>query len=225
MTLVTFLKSYFCYRVIRARKQKCMLAELSFALECEFMVGKHTKKEQPSLFFVLLIIVILIAGVAIVLFISQRNPSNLVRDGSASSQDGPDEEAYQLTDSTQSSSVLGINDETSASEYVTISTEFGNLYYPEQWSDYLETSQEWENDSLVISFSAKIREVEFPMFQVTIGNSEDALVGELTDSSGTKRNVYMYVVEIEPSEELSEEEQQRVYAMQEDLNYLIDHLA
>ena len=130
-----------------------------------------------------------------------------------------------MTDSTQSSSVLGINDETSASEYVTISTEFGNLYYPEQWSDYLETSQEWENDSLVISFSAKIREVEFPMFQVTIGNSEDALVGELTDSSGTKRNVYMYVVEIEPSEELSEEEQQRVYAMQEDLNYLIDHLA
>ena len=63
------------------------------------------------------------------------------------------------------------------------------------------------------------------MFQVTIGDSEDALVGELTDSSGTKRNVYMSVVEIEPSEELSEEEQQRVYAMQEDLNYLIDHLA
>jgi hypothetical protein len=35
----------------------------------------------------------------------------------------------------------------------------------------------------------------------------------------------MSVFEIEPSDMLSDEEQQRLYAMQEDLNYLIDHLA
>lgn len=189
------------------------------------MPGKYEKKQKSSSFFVLILVIVLIVGVVIGFLISQRNSSDPVSDSSASAQSGSDEEANQLTDSTQSNSIPESNVVTPAPEYVTISTELGDLYYPEQWSDYLESSQEWENDSLVISFSAKIREAEFPMFQVTIGNSEDALVGELTDSSGTKRNVYMSVVEIEPSEELSEEEQQRVYAMQEDLNYLIDHLA
>lgn len=187
------------------------------------MPGKYEKKQKSSSFFILILVIVLIAGVVIGFLISQRNSSDSI--SSASAQSGSTEEADQLTDSTQSNPAPESNVVTPAPEYVTISTELGDLYYPEQWSDYLETSQEWENDSLVISFSAKIRETEFPMFQVTIGNSEDTLVGELTDSSGTKRNVYMSVVEIEPSEELSEEEQQRVYAMQEDLNYLIDHLA
>lgn len=188
------------------------------------MSGKYEKKQKSPSFFVLLLVIVLIAGVVIGFLISQGNSSEAVSSG-ASAQSGSDEEANQLTDSTQSNSVPASNVVTPTPEYITISTEFGDLFYPEQWSDYLETSQGWENDSLVISFSAKIRETVVPMFQVTIGNSEDAWVGELADSSGTKRNVYISVVEIEPSEELSEEEQQRVYAMQEDLNYLIDHLA
>ena len=58
-----------------------------------------------------------------------------------------------------------------------------------------------------------------------IGESEDTEVGELTDDSGAKRAVHMSVFELEEDPNLSSEEQQRVYAMQEDLNYVIDHLA
>ena len=49
-------------------------------------------------------------------------------------------------------------------------------------------------------------------------------MGELTDDSGMKRSVYMNVPELEGLDELSEAEQHQIYAMQEDLNYVIDHL-
>ena len=46
----------------------------------------------------------------------------------------------------------------------------------------------------------------------------------MTDNGGTKRTVYMQVYELEGDSELTATEQNRLYAMQEDLNYLIDHL-
>lgn len=116
------------------------------------------------------------------------------------------------------------NQEATEPEYMAIITEYGDLYYPEQWTDYLRTEQTMEGDSLKVSFSAKINDVEYPMFQVTIGDSEDTEVGELTDSSGTKRSVHMRVDEMGEIENLTEIEQQRLYAMQEDLNCVIDNL-
>ena len=110
-------------------------------------------------------------------------------------------------------------------DHLVVETEYGDLYYPAQWGEYLSTSQETVGGSLSVVFSAKIGETEYPMFQVTIGESEDTEVGELTDDSGAKRAVHMSVFELEEDPSLSAEEQQRMYAMQEDLNYVIDHLA
>ncbi len=106
-----------------------------------------------------------------------------------------------------------------------IETEYGDLYYPEQWSEYVTTSQEMTEGSLGVVFSARIGETECPMFKVTIGDSADTEVGTLTDESGTARTVHMSVCELGETPGLSAEEQQRVVAMQEDLNYVIDHLA
>ena len=189
------------------------------------MSGKHTKKEKSSPIIVLLLVIVLIAGIAIGFFVSNQHSSDSIDNNAQSTPDDTEQGETQVADGSQDASGQENSIVTSVQEYITISTEFGDLCYPEQWSDYLKTNQEVENDSIIVSFSAMIGETEFPMFQVTIGNSEDALVGELTDNSGTKRNVYMSVFEIEPSDMLSDEEQQRLYAMQEDLNYLIDHLA
>ncbi len=41
---------------------------------------------------------------------------------------------------------------------------------------------------------------------------------------GTQRNVYLYVDTLPEDSGLEEAEQTRFYAMQEDLNYLIEHL-
>ena len=57
-----------------------------------------------------------------------------------------------------------------------------------------------------------------------IGGDGSDVVGSLTDSVGTQRNVYLYVDTLPEDSGLEEAEQTRFYAMQEDLNYLIEHL-
>ena len=131
---------------------------------------------------------------------------------------------YLLHDHVKSSSKEERQEEADRLEAMVIHTEYGDLYYPQQWSEYLKTEQNRDRDSLQVSFAARLGDKDFPMFQVTIGDSEDTRVGELTDQDGTRRTVHMKVTELEGMEELSETERQRIYAMQEDLNYIIDHL-
>lgn len=144
---------------------------------------------------------------------------------------GPTQPADQ-TDSARSEATVvsdasqeGSAQEDEQADSLVIETEYGDLYYPEQWSEYVTTSQEMTDGSLGVVFSARIGETEYPMFKVTIGDSADAEVGTLTDDSGTARTVHMSVYELGETPDLSAEEQQRVVAMQEDLNYVIDHLA
>ena len=107
---------------------------------------------------------------------------------------------------------------------VIISTEYGDLYYPDQWADLINTEQVKAGDTITVSFSTRIDDTSYALFDVTIGGEAGALVGELTDSGGTKRSVYIKTSEIPEDPDLDEGEQNRLYAMQEDLNYLIDNL-
>ena len=66
--------------------------------------------------------------------------------------------------------------------------------------------------------------MQYPLFKVTIGEGDGSKIGELTDSAGTKRDVYLQLEEIQEDPNLNDGEQNRLYAMQEDLNYLIDNL-
>ena len=105
-----------------------------------------------------------------------------------------------------------------------IETAYGTLYYPKQWEEYVTTEQQENGDTIVVSFVATLHNTSYRLFEVTIGGTEGAAAGELTDNGGTKRTVYMQVYELEGDSELTATEQNRLYAMQEDLNYLIDHL-
>lgn len=169
------------------------------------MKKKKTRSGSQTLLIVLLVIIVLILGVAI--------GYQLQGNEKPAQKEEKQNEAVENTDMNHNQP-----------EDMVIHTEYGDLYYPEQWSEYLKTEQKMDNDSLQVSFFAHLGEQDFPMFQVTIGESEDTEVGELTDDSGTKRSVYMKVTELEGTDELSETEQHRLYAMQEDLNYVIDHL-
>lgn len=110
------------------------------------------------------------------------------------------------------------------SEEIKIETAYGTLYYPKQWEDFVSIEQNEEDDKIVVSFAATISDTSYPLFEVTIGGNEGTSVGEITDSEGTKRTVYMQAGELEEDPNLTETEQKRLYAMQEDLNYVIDHL-
>lgn len=105
-----------------------------------------------------------------------------------------------------------------------IETAYGTLYYPKQWEEYVTTEQQENGDTIVVSFVATLHNTSYRLFEVTIGGTEGAAAGELTDAGGTKRTVYMQVDELEADPALTATEQNRLYAMQEDLNYLIDHL-
>lgn len=109
-------------------------------------------------------------------------------------------------------------------EEVVIGTAYGDLYYPAQWEEYLQVDQTEDDESAQIAFSGKIDETLYPLFTIIVGNGDGVSAGTLTGKDGTQRTVYVQIVEVTGNAALSQIELNRLYAMQEDLNYLIDHL-
>lgn len=107
---------------------------------------------------------------------------------------------------------------------IVIETEYGDLYFPDQWKEFLVTDQTEGENTVEVSFSAQINEETYSLFTITIGGDADTPAGTLTSSDGTQRNVYVQIEEIQESNLLDESEQNRLYAMQEDINYLLDSL-
>lgn len=139
----------------------------------------------------------------------------------ASSSEGVSQDTE--TDSAQEQSAEESN-EPAELEDITINTPYGDLHYPEQWTEFIKTDQKEEEDSVIVTFEAEINGTVYPLFEVTIGKENGTAVGELTDADGVKRTVYMKAGELSEDPLLTEDEQNRLYAMQEDLNYVIDHL-
>lgn len=112
----------------------------------------------------------------------------------------------------------------SRSEDIVIETKYGNLHYPDRWEEYVTISQKTVENNVNVSFTTETSGISYTLFEIVIGNESGEVVGALTDSTGTQHNVYLHVSELTSNTDISEEEETRFYAMQEDLNYLIDHL-
>lgn len=122
----------------------------------------------------------------------------------------------------------GQNDNVSANtipEDVVVHTDYGDLHYPDRWQEYVTIRQEQNGNTIAVTFETKSGEETYELFKVLIGDDSSEVVGSLTDDTGTQRNVYLHVEELPADSGLEETEQTRFYAMQEDLNYLIDHLS
>lgn len=115
-------------------------------------------------------------------------------------------------------------DKSIPAEAMVIETSYGDLYYPEQWKEFLQTEEEQKGDVIVIGFRAVIQENTYDLFDVSIGGNEGTIVGQITSEDGTQRAVYIDVADIAEDSQLTEGEQNSLYAMQEDLNYLVDNL-
>lgn len=119
------------------------------------------------------------------------------------------------------------NDNVSADtipEDIVVHTEYGDLHYPDRWQEYVTIWQEQNGSTVTVTFETKSGEESYELFRILIGGDGSDVVGSLTDSVGTQRNVYLYVDTLPEDSGLEEAEQTRFYAMQEDLNYLIEHL-
>ena len=109
-------------------------------------------------------------------------------------------------------------------EDLVVHTEYGDLHYPDRWQEYVTIWQEQNGSTVTVTFETKSGEESYALFRILIGGDGSDVVGSLTDSVGTQRNVYLYVDTLPEDSGLEEAEQTRFYAMQEDLNYLIEHL-
>lgn len=110
------------------------------------------------------------------------------------------------------------------SDLMKIETEYGELFYPGQWKEYVEISQEKEEEVLYVRFNANINETYYPLFEITIGKGDGDAAGKISDADGNLRHVYVHVEESENLSDLSEEEENRLYAMKEGINEIVDHL-
>lgn len=107
---------------------------------------------------------------------------------------------------------------------VVVSTAFGNLQYQDQWIEFMRVEQHAEGDNLRVTFSAEINRVRYGLFELLIGDMDGTPAGKITDAEGVQRNVYIHMMEIVETSALTDSEQNRLFAMQEDINYIIENM-
>ncbi len=118
----------------------------------------------------------------------------------------------------------GSSQNAASQDVMVVSTEYGDLQYPAQWREYVEASSAKEGDSTKVSFTATVAGKTFPLFEIIIGEGDGEKAGTITDAAGTSRDVFVRLEEISGTEGLTEAEIDRLYAMQEGLNDLVDNL-
>ena len=106
---------------------------------------------------------------------------------------------------------------------IAVQTPLGTLYYDACWVEMMRTEQETADQSLVVRFYADLEGQRYDLFSVTIGAAE-ANAGQITDDRGTSRNVYVTVEDLGDLSALEDEQKNVLYAMQEQINFVIGKL-
>ena len=102
-----------------------------------------------------------------------------------------------------------------------VDTSYGQLKYPEKWRSYVWVDQ----DERVFSFYAKIGGHEdILLFRILFDSTEGVALGAVADNSGKMVSVNLLMYELVDGEDWTENEKNLFYAMQEDVNFLIEAL-
>ena len=107
---------------------------------------------------------------------------------------------------------------------IEISTKFGKLYYQDQWEDFMRVEIMETDSRATVAFVAEIENVRYALFQLVLGQGDGEAVGQITDDQGVKHDVFVTMEEISGIDSLTEGEQNRLFAMQEEINYIIESL-
>lgn len=105
-----------------------------------------------------------------------------------------------------------------------VKTEYGSLYYPQRFEADMKTEITNGDDGCIVEFFSECDGKKYSLFYVNIGIEDGQLAGYITDDKGTERNVFVVVPEIENIDVLSSENQDKLYAMQEAVNIVVDNL-
>lgn len=100
-----------------------------------------------------------------------------------------------------------------------IKTPLVDLYYPEKWKKQINVEQV-EGDIYKVQFNGKLeKKDEIQLFEIVFGGTEGILLGTLDETE-----VYLIYNDISFDDTWTEEEQNEVYVMQEESNYVIGML-
>ena len=109
-------------------------------------------------------------------------------------------------------------------ESMAIDTPFGVLYYPSRWLDYLSLEIN-DTDGYSVAFFCKIQgHKDQHLFTIHFGGSKGVAVGTTTNVSGKTVEVRLEIIELDLDATWSDGDKSIVFAMQEDLNYLLTKL-
>lgn len=113
-----------------------------------------------------------------------------------------------------------------ASETMVISTDRGDLYYSDEWEGLVNVTQETVGNALVATFTTDVEGQTIGLFRVFIDGSESDgfAAGSLTDAEGKEHAVFIQVDDHSNLEGLDASSQDRIYAMTDGVNTLIEHL-
>ena len=108
-------------------------------------------------------------------------------------------------------------------ENIIIKTPIGKLYYPEMWQETLDVTVKESKDSYSVKYFETNGKYKVELFTIGIGNgSKGDLLGYYNDG-GKKVGVYLSMAEID-EDKLTGLNPEKVYVMQEDVNYLLENL-
>jgi len=103
---------------------------------------------------------------------------------------------------------------------IKIDMAYGKLYYPYKWYDKIDV----RSDDNGIQFWANVDEhKEMHLFDINF-DKEGYVVGTITTDSGKKVTVSIEAYEYNFDESWNNSEKKSIYAMSEDLNYVLDNL-
>ncbi len=104
-------------------------------------------------------------------------------------------------------------------EKMEIETPYGTLYYPAEHQSDLNVVQEDVNESYYVRFMTNMENTEQILFELVFSGES----GELLGSLGTT-NVYLNVFDLQMEDSWSEESKNKIYAMQEGLNSVVESI-
>lgn len=166
-------------------------------------------KKNKKLIVMMSVVLIILVGIAVILFTKNDSDSEKANGQQESSQ----------TEDTTSTIEQQIEEEES---YV-IKTDYVRLYFPQKWEANLET-EIVEDEGYVVEFYGKVEGKDRQeIFEIVFNGDAETMIGSVEVDG---ENVYVGFNFAEPKlgDDWTGEEADIIYAMQEDVNFLIGML-
>lgn len=109
-------------------------------------------------------------------------------------------------------------------ELFQIETPYGSLQYPAIWRDAVQIRSR-EEQGYVVSFYTKTDDgAELPLFDFHFGDGVGYVLGNIAAGDGRSVPVSFYMYAFEPDASWEQDAADRIFAMRDDVNVIIEHL-